>query len=254
MKTTKLIPAALLTIGMVSALLAGCGGSPTGTSSKVKRSSLQGSAPLVQAPQPGQAGMPPGGGDATALLMAVSQAQAAQNGFTATVDTYEKGPKGTDTQTLKVAFKRPQTLKIHIVKGAGQSNDAKVLWTGGNDIKVKPSFLPFAVSKSISDEALKTYNGWTIKDTCPNAILDQLMDTSAQKTIIGEQALVGKQLIMVKVISGKRPKGSTHEIHGIDKATMLPAFREVYKDQAVMYRLTMKVFKSGTPSESELSL
>jgi len=252
----KLIPTALLTIGMVSALLTGCGGSPTSTKT-VKRSSLQGAAPLVQMPQagvPGANGAAAGGGDVQGLLTAVLQAQAAQQGFTATAETYEKGPKGEDTQTLKVAYKRPSTLKIHIVKGSGQSQDAKVLWTGGNDLKVKPSFLPFAVSKSITDDALLTWNKWSIKDTCPAAIIDQLSDTSAQKQILGEQAIAGKQMVLIQVTSNKRPKGSTHEIHGIDRATMLPAFREVYKGQTVMYRLIMKSFKSGVPSASEMEI
>lgn len=251
----------LLCLGLVAAvLMAGCGSTPTSTSSKLRRSPLQGAAPLAgpgMMPAGGQMGMQPGagGGDVQGLLAAVRQAQATQQGFTATLDTYEKGPKGDEeNQTLKVSYKRPSTLKIHITKGSGQSNDAKVLWTGGGDLKVKPSFLPFSVSKSISDEAIKTRNGWTIKDTCPAGILDSMLDPAAQVQIMGEQNLMGKQLVMCNVNSPRKPKGATHEIIGVDKANMLPAFREVYKGQTVMYRLAIKSMKMGVPSSSEFEI
>lgn len=257
----------LLTAGIVAAvLLAGCGSSPTTSSNKFrKRSPLQGSAPMAgiggqmgpngQMMGPNGQAMPGAGGDVAGLLNAVRQAQATQQGFSATIDTYEKGPKGDEeNQTLKISYKRPSSLKIHITKGTGQSQDAKVLWTGGSDLKVKPSFLPFAVSKSISDEAIKTRNGWTIKDTCPAGILDSLLDPAAQVQILGEQALMGKQMVMVNVNSPRKPKGATHEILGIDKTNMLPAFREVYKNQTVLYRLAIKSMKMGVPSSAEFEI
>lgn len=257
-----------LTAGIVAAvLLAGCGSSPTASSNKFRnRSPLQGAAPMAgvggqvgpngQMLGPNGQPMPgAGGGDVQGLLAAVRQAQQGQQGFSATIDTYEKGPKGDEeNQTLKISYKRPSTLKIHITKGSGQSQDAKVLWTGGSDLKVKPSFLPFSVSKSISDEAIKTRNGWTIKDTCPAGILDSLLDPGAQVQILGEQNLMGKQMVMVNVNSPRKPKGATHEILGIDKANMLPAFREVYKNQAVMYRLAIKAMKMGVPGSSEFEI
>ena len=81
-----------------------------------------------------------------------------------------------------------------------------------------------------------------------------MLDPAAQVQIMGEQVLLGKQLVMVNVNSPRKPKGATHEIIGIDKTNMLPAFREVYKGQAVMYRLAIKSMKMGVPSTSEFDI
>lgn len=252
-----------LTAGIVAAvLLAGCGSSPTSSSNKFRnRSPLQGSAPLGMptgmngAMGPGgQLGAPAGGGNVQGLLAAIAQAQNAVQGFQATIESYEKGPKDEETQTIKLNYKKPSTLRIHITKGQGQSQDAKVLWTGGGDLKVKPSFLPFAVSKSISDEALKTRNGWTVKDTQPKALVDVLLDPAGGQQILGENTVAGMPLIMVQVKSARSPKGATHEIIGVNKTTMLPAFREVYKGQTVLYRIVLKGLKMGVPSSSEFEI
>ncbi len=248
-----------LTAGIVAAvLLAGCGSSPTSSSNKFRnRSPLQGSTPLGMPTGPaGQMvpGMPAGGGDVQGLLGAIAQAQNGVQGFQATIESFEKGPKDEETQTLKLTYKKPSTLRIHITQGKGQSQDAKVLWTGGSDLKVKPSFLPFSVSKPINDEAIKTRNGWTIKDTQPKALVDVLLDPAAGQQILGENTVAGMQLVMVQCRSAKSPKGATHEIIGVNKANMLPAFREVYKGQTVIYRIVLKGLKIGVPSSSEFEI
>ena len=172
-------------------LLAGCGK----TSPAASTSSLPARSGLTQQPaqypgmvpgqtaMPGMNGMPgmtvPGAagaaaGNAAQILALVRQAQAAQTGFTAQIETYEKGPKGdSEQETLEVAYKRPSTLRVDITQATGEAKGAKVLWTGGSEMKVKPSWI---VSHELplekAPEAYKNFDarkdGWTKVTLAPN--------------------------------------------------------------------------------------
>lgn len=260
MRNAKSIVTSLATL----VVLTGCGHvSPTGASSgsagKTTRAPLQNTVqPTTQ--QPAQTGAPAAGGvDPQRILAAVRQAQQAQQGFSANILTYEKGPDGASTsQTMDVWWKRPSTLKIHITKGAGSSNDAKVLWTGGSSMQVRPSYLPFgSVSVDITDNRVMSANGWTIKETDISCILNVLLDPSSQVKVLAggaPQAVEGKNVIMLQVTSPKSPKGVTMEQMGVDPSLNLPVVRMMYKGNTLAYKLVAKTFKLGVPSSDNLSM
>ncbi|MDB5098240.1 MAG: hypothetical protein JWM80_2661 [Cyanobacteria bacterium RYN_339] len=246
------------------AVLAGCGKtSPAAsTSSLPARSGLQNGPtqqPLGTAPGalPGAVpGAAPGaaGANPATILAAVRQAQATQTGFTATIETYEKGPKDAETETLDVAYKRPSTLMVHIVKASGDASGAKVLWTGGSDMKVKPTWMPFSVGVSITDSRVVSKNGWTIKETDVSTILGVLLDPSAQVKALGAQSIQGQPTQLLEVHSPKSPKGVTMEQIGIDPKNNLPNCRLMYKGTVLSYRLVVKSFKLGVPASDALSI
>lgn len=234
--------------------LAGCGANPAATKrSKAKRPPVQ----MMQgAPMMGQAQGPAGAPapEVAQMLNALRQAQAQIPGFTATVETYDKGPSGQESTTMKVAYKKPNTLKIEMVKASGQAQGAKILWTGGSDLKIKPSFLPMTVSKSVSDEMVKSKNGWTIRETEVNAIFKVMFDPGARITAKGVQPIDGRPLAVFEVQSAMSPKGCTHEAIGIDPQTGLPGVRMMFKGPTLIYKLTLKNMVVKPPSSAELEV
>lgn len=258
----KKMPALLVTGLMLVATIAGCGADPAGAGKarqlQNRRAPNQRAVPNPMQPRmlpgqvPGQMGQP--GGDVRQLLAAVGQAQAQVKGFSATVDTFDKGAGGTGTQTLKVAFKKPSTLKIDVVKDSGGGEGSQALWTGGGNLDVKPKFPPMKVSLSVSDKRLVSKNGWTIKETEVNATLKVLLDPASQVKVIGQQPMNGKMLTMVEVRSQQSPKGATHEVIGIDPQVNLPTFRSIYKGQQLIYKLEIKSMSLNPPSGSALNI
>jgi hypothetical protein len=248
-------------------LLAGCGRTPAAapySNRMALRPALQSGAPNgaatgYGAPQVGAGltGAPgaPGAPNLQALMASVRQAQQAQQGFTGSIDTWEKGPDNTtSSQTLSAWWKRPSTLKITITKGDSTSQGVSASWDGSNTMKVKPGYLPFAMSMPITDSRIVSKNGWTIKDTDISGMLGVLLDPGAQVQMVGPQVVDGKAVTMVTVHSPKSPKGVTQEQMGIDPIQNVPVVRLMYKGPTIVYKLVAKTFKLSVPSSSETSL
>lgn len=237
-------------------LIVGCGANPAGTK-KPKKKPV---APPMQMLQGGPGGaMPMGPQGAMApevaqMIDGLRRAQASIPGFTATVETYDKGPSGKDNSVMKVAYKKPSSLKIEMVKAQGQAQGAKILWTGGSDLTIKPSFLPMSVTKSVNDDAVKSKNGWTIRETEVNAIFKVVFDPGARITAKGVQPIDGKPLAMFDVISPSSPKGATSEAIGIDPQTGLPGVRMLFKGTELIYKLTLKNMQIKAVSASEMNV
>lgn len=177
-----------------------------------------------------------------------------QPGFVASFAVYEKAPQKEERETLTIAFKSPRTLKLHIVHSSSESSGAHVLWTGGEDMRVRPAWLPIPVTLRYDDERLKTWNGWTIKDTQPRALLDVLLDAGAERRWLGEAAIGGKPHAMVAVRSARSPRGVTREVIGVDRATLFPAYREMYRGETLVYRIEARSLSLKTPTSSDLEL
>lgn len=252
MKKTSLY--ALLVAGLAMATaLSGCGTDPASSPTRqLKKRPAPAVAPIGGA----RPGAMPGAAaqDPKALLAMVKQAADAGRGFTATVDTYENSPAGSSTQTLKIAYKKPNTLKIDIVQDSGGNAGVQALWSGGSDLKVKPKFPPIAVTLPTTDKRLTSKNGWTIKDTGVSGLMAVALDPSAQVQMIGEQQVGGKLMTMLDIKSRLSPKGADHEIIGIDKSMMLPGYRCVYQGTKVLYKMTMKTMNLTPPSASAFSI
>jgi outer membrane lipoprotein-sorting protein len=247
---------ALTLIALATTSLAGCGSHPV-TAAKTSR---PGANPLSNRNLPlaaPLAGGTTGTQNVQQLMQMVHAAQASTQGFSATVETLDKGSGGTESDTIKVAYKKPSTLHLTMVKATGQAQDASIVWTGGDSlqIKVKVGFMPITTSLAISDERVKSKNGWTIKQTEVNAIFKVLFDPSAQIKIAGSQpGDGGKPMTMLEVHSAQSPPGVDHEIIGVDAATGLPACRLLYKGTDMIYRLAIKNLRVGVPNASELAI
>jgi len=252
---TKTFRAVLTVAVLAPALLAlGCGANPAATK-KVKKKTT---APAMQQLQGAPLGGAPAGGpvdpQVAQMLDGLRKAQAGVPGFTATVETFDKGPAGQETTTMKVAYKKPSSLKIDMVKASGQAQGAKILWTGGSDLKIKPSFLPMSVTKSVSDDAVKSKNGWTIRETEVNAIFKVMFDPGARIVAKGVQPIDNKPLAVFELVSPSSPKGVTNEVVGIDPATGLPGVRMLFKGQTMIYKLTIKNMQIKAVSASEMNV
>lgn len=249
-KTTALLAAALVT----STMLAGCGANPAATN---PASTLRNRMPVQgQMPNTMQPGARNAAGEPTVqqVLAAVNQTNQNLQGFSATVETYDKGPAGSSTQTLKVAFRKPSSLKIDIVKDQGGNDGVQALWTGGAQLQVKPKFPPMTVSLGVTDQRLTSKNGWTIKDTGVAAIQGVLLNPASQIKMIGNQPVDGKMLTLLEVHSPASPKGAEHEVIGIDPSNAMPAFRAIYNGQNLMYKLTIKSMVLSAPSAGALQI
>jgi outer membrane lipoprotein-sorting protein len=245
----------LLAAGLVaSTMLAGCGANPAASSrtstTTRNRMPVQGQVPANAQPGARNAAEP----SVQQVLAAVNQANMRLQGFSATVDTYDKGPSGTCSQTLKIAFKKPTSLKIDIVKDQGGNDGVQALWTGGAQLQVKPKFPPMTVSLGVTDQRLTSKNGWTIKDTGVAAIQGVLLNPASQIKMIGNQNVEGKMLTLLEVHSPASPKGSDHEVIGIDPNTAMPGFRAIYNGQTLLYKLTIKSMVLNAPASSALQI
>lgn len=241
--------AALLTTLTFALALTGCGKSPTAATPS--RSALTMSRPVAPpAPIVASGYITP-----QQLLPGVRQAQQAQQGFSGTINTWEKGPDGKkSSETMNVWWKRPNTLKIDIVKGDSSSQGVVAAWDGSDNIKVKPSYMPFSVSLPITDTRIKSANGWTIKQTDVSAMLNVLLDPAAQLQSLGPQVIDGKSVFLLGVQSSKSPQGVTKEQIGIDMQLNLPVVRLLYKGDNLVYKLVATNFHPGVPSDSNLSI
>ena len=245
---------ALLAAGLVLAsALAGCGASPAAPVKQLRKVPVQQAGnPTANQAMPGA----PGAVDPQVrqLLAAVAATNQRAAGFSATIDIQDKGRGESGTQTLKVAFKKPNSLKIDIVKDSAGNQGVKALWSGSSKMQVKPNFPPITVSLDVSDERLVSRNGWTIKDTGVSAIVGVLLNPQSQFKALGDQNVGGKKLAMLEVRSPASPNGATHEVIGIDRQNNLPGFRAVYKGQTLMYKLEMKSIKLVAPSATEMAI
>lgn len=190
------------------------------------------------------------------LLAGVHQAQAAP-GFTATVNTMDKGPAGSESDQINVAYQKPSTLHLDMIKASGQAQGATIVWSGGDSLQIKISvgFLPITTSLDITDDRVKSKNGWTIKDTEVNAVFRVLFDPQAKLQIVGQQASPdGHMLTMVQVVSAESPKPADHEVIGIDPTTGMVGLRALFTGQSEIYRLAITNIKVGAPSATEMAI
>jgi hypothetical protein len=259
--------AALFATGLLaSTMLVGCGANPASTDrptrSQVPAQRLQ-PAQGWNNGQPGMAGAPnqmgqAGGDQATQQLMSmVRQAYATNTGFKATVQTYEHGKGKTETDTLKIAYRKsPLRMRLDILKATNtQAVGVKLHWEGGEDFKIKPTWMPFAVGVGIDDNRVISLNGWTIKQTDVSCIYNVLLDPSTQVKVVGQnQNFDGLMLTALEVHSPKSPSGVDHEIVGIDPSNGLPKARLMFRGQELLYKLVVKSVQLGAPSESETNI
>ncbi|MFN3428341.1 MAG: hypothetical protein ACK46X_00145 [Candidatus Sericytochromatia bacterium] len=245
---------ALLAAGLVLAsALAGCGASPAAPAKQLRKTPVQqGANPTINQAMPGVPGMVDP--QIKQLLAAVAATNQRAAGFTAVIDVQDKGPSESGSQTLKVSFKKPNSLKIDIMKDSAGNDGVKALWAGASQMQVKPKFPPITVSLDVSDKRLISRNGWTIKDTGVSAIVGVLLNPQSQFKALGDQPVGGKTLAMLEVRCPTSPKGATHEVIGIDRQTNLPGYRAVYRGQTLMYKLEMKSMKLTAPSATEMAI
>jgi outer membrane lipoprotein-sorting protein len=246
--------ATLLACAMLAAATAGCGTSPTAV--RKARPAPARPAPVAQplaptgAPAVGARQVP----EVQQMLAGLRRAQAQVPGFSAMIETLDKGPGGQETNTMRVTFRKPTTLKIEMLKAQGQAQGAVIVWSGGDNVKIKPTFLPMAVEKSIHDAQTKSKNGWTIKDTEVNAIFRVMLDPATRIRALGMQQLDGRMLAGYEVQSGQSPRGASHEAIAIDPRTGLPAARMIFKGQELIYRATIKSMTVRAVGAAEVSL
>jgi hypothetical protein len=155
---------------------------------------------------------------------------------------------------MRVTFKKPSSLKIEMTKATGQAAGARILWTGGDNLRIKPSFLPMAVEKSIRDEQTVSKNGWSIKETEVNAIIRIILDPQAQIKPLGTHPIDGRPLSMYEVRSRLSPQGASHEVVGVDPQSALPNARLIYKGGDLIYKAIIKNMSIRAVSSAEMSL
>lgn len=255
---------ALTLIIGTSLLMLGCGRAAAPLNPKLGTTQVP--APAVQPtpawpvanPQPGlgvpQPAQPGAGGDVQTYKAALAAVHAQLPGLSAQIDTFDKGPKGQESNSIRIAYRKPHTMKIEMVKASGAAQGAQILWTGGDTLKVKPRFLPMAVDKSIQDEQTVSKNGWTIRDTGVQALFRVFLDPAAQMRSLGSQTLEGRTVVAIEVRSSLSPSGATHEIIALDPVKSLPAARMVYRGQELIYRAVIKSMTVKSLSQSELSI
>lgn len=260
MKNSLALAAALATGLTLTSALAGCGAHPTGVSaSRLRTRAPQPMRPYGAMPQPG-APLSPQAASPQALqqlLGLVQRADQATQGFRATVDTYDHGSSGTESDEIDVAFQKPSTLHLNMVKATGQAQGASIVWTGGDQIqiKLKVGFVPITTSLAITDGRLKSKNGWTIKQTESNAMFKVLFDPQAQIQIVGQQPSAdGRMLTMLQVHSAFSPPPTDHEVIGVDPQSGIPMMRMMYQGQTLLYRLTIKNMRPGAPGSAALAI
>ncbi|MEB3330002.1 MAG: hypothetical protein VKQ33_12285 [Candidatus Sericytochromatia bacterium] len=238
------------------ALVAALGLTACGSAPATPRPARASTVALPQHTQPIQMPVPAGGplSDPQAIRAAVAAAYGRAPGLEATIETYDKGPRGQETNLIKLVFRKPQSVRVQMVKATGVSQGARILWTGTETLRIKPTFLPMAVEKRIDDEQAVSKNGWTIRHTGVHALFKVLLDPAAQVRHAGSLMVDGRPTEALEVRSSESPAGITHEVIAIDPARQLPVVRAIYRGQQLLYRATLKQLTVRAVSQGELSL
>ena len=246
-------PATLPIVGtlLIALGLTACGSSPT-----APRPSRMSTGTMPQAAQPLPFQPAAGGGlqDPQAIRAVVAAAYGRAPGLDATIETYDKGPRGQETNTIKLIFRKPHSVKVEMVKATGVTQGARIVWTGTETLRIKPTFLPMAVEKRIDDEQTMSKNGWTIRHTGVHALFKVLLDPAAQVRHAGSLVVDGRPTEALEVRSSESPSGISHEVIAIDPAKQLPVMRAIYRGQQLIYRATLKQVTVRAVSQGELSL
>jgi hypothetical protein len=114
--------------------------------------------------------------------------------------------------------------------------------------------VPFTIDLDIADDRLLSLNGWTIRDYGVTAIARITADPTVQPRYLGEQVKDGKTLAMLQLTSSQSPKGATHEIIGIDRASKMPLLRMIHKGNTLAYQTWIKELKQGAPTAEQLKI
>ena len=174
-------------------------------------------------------------------------------GLSAQIETFDRGPSAQESNTIRIAYRRPYTMKIEMLKASGTADGARIVWTGGDTLRIKPRFLPLAVDKRIDDTQTVSKNGWTIRHTGVHAIFDVLLDPAAQVRSLGNQVLAGRPVTALAIQSKRSPSGTTQEVIALD-GRGLPASRSIYRGEALVYRALITSLTVRALEPAELSL
>ncbi|MEB3298335.1 MAG: hypothetical protein VKO21_02465 [Candidatus Sericytochromatia bacterium] len=174
----------LLAVGtaLVGWVLAGCGSQPPAN----RPAPVPTLAPL---PLPDQGTQQP---ELTRAWVArVLQAHQSVRAYEAQLAFYQKSGSKEIRGLYDLRGKQPRLLRIHILEGG--SKGTKLLWQGGNTLKVRAAGLLGAIpiDLSMTDKRVVSIRGYTLAQTDLQSLLSMLSHPQAQTRFLGEQGGFG---------------------------------------------------------------
>jgi outer membrane lipoprotein-sorting protein len=180
-----------------------------------------------------------------ALVKAIA-AFKAMPAYTAKMAFMQKNGSNAVKGVYDLAGKQPRTLKLFVESGTGEGT--KLLWQGGEKVKVRPAGILSAVTVDLpqDDERLKSVRGYVLSDTDIPAMFTCLQDPA--NTLSGPDQTADGLVLHAK--GHKFPRGVVAMNGVFDPVTMLPRKVEMMDSKEVVLRFVI----TGMTRKPDISL
>jgi hypothetical protein len=221
-----------LALAAVAALSVACGAHPTNP----RPIKLAGTQAPTEAPVATPTPLAvPGGDPARTFLAQASAAFRAMPAYEARMDFFQKAGKTSSRGSYELAGRQPRTLKLFVREGSGEGT--KLLWKGGEMVKVRPAGFLSAVTVELAqtDERLISVRGYTLGDTDIPALFGYFADPANRVT--GPETTADG--LMLKATGTRFPKGVVSMTGIFDAKTLLPSKVEMSDGREVVLRFVI---------------
>lgn len=188
----------------------------------------------------------PAADPAHAFLARANAAFLALPAYHAKMSFFQTNGEKSGSGVYDLSGKQPRTLNLHVIEGDGQGT--KILWTGGDTVKVRPAGLLSAITVDLQqdDERLKSVRGYTLKETDIPGLMGQMGDPANQLAGPTQTA----DGAVVRVTGPHLLKGVVAMTGTFDPVTMLPRKVEMTDGHQVVLRFVI----SNMRAQSSISL
>lgn len=225
-------PIALLVMALA---LAACGTSPTGAKwTRPTKPEPTATAPADPAPPPSP-GAP--AGSAAELIERGYASFSAMSGYETEMHYMQKKGAKTSTGIYLIAGKQPR--KVRIIIKEGNSQGTKLLWEGGDKIKVRPTGFLSAVTVDLplTDDRFKSVRGYTLNQSDVVAMFTMMRDPANKAELSGAG--------FVTLTGPKLMPGTIKMVVNFDATSNLPYKVEASDSKEPVFRMELKNFRSN---------
>lgn len=192
------------------------------------------------------------------VLSAVNVAYNQLQGLSGTIDTVDQQNGHRATGQAKFSFLKPNMTRIDLISNSEHPDQAgtKCYWDGGSTVQVRAGgFLGMVkINLPLTDGRLKSLNGYTIDQLHLNTVIKAMFSPQANIRVLGPAMKGGRQVMGLDVLGVSIAPGVDELRVGVDYATRLPVFFEVYSQGQMTYSLNLTNFSTTPPTRSELQI
>lgn len=168
------------------------------------------------------------------------------------VTFFRKDDGTTSSSRNEYRFAKPNRCSLVVTQSQTPGvTGTKLVWNGGKDVAIKTKFVGFWIKTSLElmDSRLRDDRGWRIDETAIERMYATLLHPQARSRILGHGQLGGRPVAIVEVISPLRLKPATRDVFTIYTDRFIPAVREMYQGQTLIFRCQFVNIRLNTQQE-----